>query len=117
MNKSYISEQESTRVTDTASCCLLISDESTSQLYEWFEVSEKLIDLITYDMFMKNLRSFFPKIVSICDIDGPISNTPDLRRSLRTLGPIITIRSLHKNCAGDQDCVRTSPPIPYTFQS
>ena len=100
---------ESTRLTNTPSSRLIVSTELDGKLYEWFEITDSLIEVITYDLFMCKVGEFFsisaPLIIQ--DIDGPICTTADLRRSLRSLAPFITVR-----CSVDVSDRIRYPPTP-----
>lgn len=105
-NVTCFSEQ-STGVSETPAGRLIIANDSDGKLYEWFEVTDTLIEVITIKMFACKVGEFFSTSAkfTIHDIDGPIENTTDLRRSLRSLAPFITVRS-------SEDSMRYPPPVP-----
>ena len=109
------SSEESTRISDLPGSCLIVSTEIDGSLYEWFEVTDSLIERITLDIFLCQLRKFFINVTTIHDIDGPIETTMDLRRSLRSLAPFIIVRSLTEHHV-DQDRIRYPPPVPIVRQ-
>ena len=95
-NTTGESSDESTRLTDTPGSRLIVSTDFDGKLYEWFEVTDSLIEVITVDLFLTKLCEFFGlshAVFNVYDIDGPIKTTSDLRRSLRSLAPFITVRS------------------------
>jgi len=113
INKSYDNtglSEESTRLSDTPGSRLIVSTESDGKLFEWFEITDSLIEVITLDMFLDKVGKFFctSSSVMVHDIDGPINTTADLRRSLRSLAPFITVRSP----INSPDQIRYPPPVP-----
>jgi len=100
-------DNESTRSTFHATGCdsptirnsslenrLTISNETDGRLYEWFQITDRTIEYITLDIFAKYVDEFFGiqrgELV-IRDIDGPIETSIDLRRSLRTQFPTLSV--------------------------
>ena len=110
-NTTGESSDESTRLTDTPGSRLIVSTDFDGKLYEWFEVTDSLIEVITVDLFLEKVNDFFGlshALVNVYDIDGPIVSTSDLRRSLRSLAPFITVRSTYNS----PDRIRYPPPVP-----
>jgi hypothetical protein len=99
---------------------LTISNERDGRLYEWFQITERTIDGITLEIFSKYVNEFFGIPIDslvVRDIDGPIESTADLRRSLRSHFPTLSVserggRSWLQETCSEQDCPQTCP-IPY----
>lgn len=100
--------EESTRITDIPGSRLIVSTECDGKLYEWFDVTDSLIEVISLEIFLCKVREFFGSSATVYDIDGPIDTTIDLRRSLRTLAPFITVRT----SLDTSDRIRYPPPVP-----
>ena len=89
---------------------LTVSLEDGS-IFEWFEVTDESIESVTLDLFSTKVDEFFGIPVDLqeyVDVDGRISTTSDLRRSLRANYPMISIKQLP--CPQD-------PPLPAPLPS
>ncbi len=76
---------------------VMLDDES---VYEWFELTDALIASITLEKLLLKIKKYF-NVVDAClsDVDGAITNTVDLRRSLRTAWPTLRVSA----CRAAQD--------------
>jgi hypothetical protein len=82
---------------------VLLDDES---IYEWFVVTDSLLNSITLDQLRAKVDKYFgiPNC-DLADIDGPLVSTSDLRRCLRSACPTIRIREGSR----DDEVSETSP--------
>jgi hypothetical protein len=92
--------------------------------YSWFSVNPSTIDHLTLKLFQDKVESFFGIDVSsqiICDRDGIIQTTDDLRRSLRCWNPSVRILQEPPYTIMDStiDCspVRPRSPEPHPSPS
>ena len=65
-------------------------------VYEWFELSQFAIESITLELFQQRILDFLSvpiKEQMLRDLDGALLSTTDLKRSLRSVEPLIWIDS------------------------
>jgi len=83
--------------------------------YHWFSLVSDTINTVTIEEFRERVEEFFVVFdFSICDRDGLINTTADLRRSLRGSEAVITIVGDYAADASiDESPVRPGSPEPH----
>lgn len=78
--------------------------------FEWFKITESLIEAITIELFKQKVNEFFQISIHdqiLTDKFGLIASSSDLRRTLACMRPVIHVSSWQ------EDHRRGTSPIPF----